>query len=645
MGFLMRRLRDSKAAKVVAFILLLIAVYIFCVVGQQIFYNLQDGIYTRSQADYTRQQMFGQMREDADYITERCLYAENRKEFEQATGTDRPNSAYDLYINNQKVSGDYDGGDIQFSETFDTTDWARNLINRNETGGESEVALSDRTLSGIIAGKQIQLESVQVTIYVRSTVQTEQWDSYYHIQNSAAQRYETRYAFFIPAGITAGVALVLLVFLLWAAGHRKGEDGIILNRFDRIPIDLLFVITLIFFPITFANRYDFFSLCFFGLCLITVGTFTLMSFVARIRLSREWWKNTVIYRLVHKGEKLYDIFSVSIKSGIAKTPFLVKILVVSALVLLIEFFLLTVTYGGIWVLLFVLEKLILIPLVIVVAVWIKHITIATEKMAGGDLDYKVDAGKMGSEFKKQGENLNNIAGGMVEAVEERMRSERMKTELITNVSHDIKTPLTSIINYVDLIQKEEPENERIVEYTEVLSRQSDKLKRLITDLVEASKLSSGNVEVNLIPSDICVMAEQVAGEYQDKLMDKGLTMIASYPEIPIFIMADGRHLWRVFDNLMGNILKYSQENSRVYLAVEKLGETVQITLKNMSKYQLNITEEELMERFVRGDASRNTEGNGLGLSIARSLVQAQRGSLSVSIDGDLFKVILKFPAL
>jgi signal transduction histidine kinase len=234
---------------------------------------------------------------------------------------------------------------------------------------------------------------------------------------------------------------------------------------------------------------------------------------------------------------------------------------------------------------------------------------------------------------------------MITAVAEKMKSERMKTELITNVSHDIKTPLTSIINYADLIGKERTDNDNIKEYTEVLLRQSERLKRLIEDLVEASKASTGNLEVELAPCEASMFITQIAGEYEEKLEKSGLTLVTKINCDSIKIMADGRRMLRVFDNLMNNICKYALENSRVYLSLDaQENNLVMITFKNTSKAELDMSPEELMERFVRGDQSRNTEGNGLGLSIARSLTELQGGTFDISIDGDLFKVILTFPA-
>ena len=252
---------------------------------------------------------------------------------------------------------------------------------------------------------------------------------------------------------------------------------------------------------------------------------------------------------------------------------------------------------------------------------------------------------MVADLRSHGENLNSIAVGMNRAVDERMRSERFKTELITNVSHDIKTPLTSIINYADLIAREPTDNEKIHEYCEVLTRQSERLKKLIEDLVEASKASTGNVEAQLAPCQISVLLTQAAGEYEKRLAAAELTLVTQQMDENVRIMADGRLLWRVLDNIMNNACKYAQPGTRVYLTLAREGGEAVISLKNISREALGIPAEELLERFVRGDSSRTTEGSGLGLSIAQSLTELQGGRLELSIDGDLFTVTLRFPGI
>jgi signal transduction histidine kinase len=267
------------------------------------------------------------------------------------------------------------------------------------------------------------------------------------------------------------------------------------------------------------------------------------------------------------------------------------------------------------------------------------------EIAEGKLDYKVDTKYLILDLKDHGEDLNRIRDGMNIAVDERLKSERMKTELITNVSHDIKTPLTSIINYSDLICREECENENIKEYASVLHNQSERMKRLLDDLVEASKASSGNIDILLAECDARVLISQVSGEYYQRLADAGLDLVCTAPEDEIRIMADGRRLWRVFDNLMNNARKYALSGTRVYVSLEAVGERAVFRFKNISREALSVNVDELSERFVRGDESRNTEGNGLGLSIAKSLTELQGGVFDIIVDGDLFKVTVSFPII
>ena len=245
-------------------------------------------------------------------------------------------------------------------------------------------------------------------------------------------------------------------------------------------------------------------------------------------------------------------------------------------------------------------------------------------------------------FKGTWRRLNRIGEGVNKAVEERLKSERLRTELITNVSHDIKTPLTSIINYADLITKEKTDNPNIQEYAEVLGKQSQKLKRLIENLIEASKASTGNIHVEIKPCNLNVLLAQISGEYEQRLAEQNLVHSLPHHYQMIFLfLADGSQLWRVFDNLLGNICKYALGNTRVYMDVAvKEHDQVEITLKNISKNQLNLSEDELFERFKRGDNSRSTSGNGLGLSIAQSLMRLQNGSLHLVTDGDLFKAVV-----
>lgn len=267
---------------------------------------------------------------------------------------------------------------------------------------------------------------------------------------------------------------------------------------------------------------------------------------------------------------------------------------------------------------------------------------AAKRMRGGDLESKVEEKYLVGCFREFADELNGLADVAMVAAQNQLKSERMKTELITNVSHDIKTPLTSIINYVDLLGKPHTAEEGKT-YVEVLSRQSQRLKKLIDDLMEMSKASTGNVQVEIARIDAVEAVTQALGEFSDKLTAAGLTPVFHQSEEAIFLLADGRLLWRAMSNVLSNAVKYALPGTRLYVDVSAAGDKAIISFKNISGAQLNISAEELMERFVRGDSSRNTEGSGLGLNIAKSLMELQKGQLQLLVDGDLFKVTLVFP--
>ena len=282
-----------------------------------------------------------------------------------------------------------------------------------------------------------------------------------------------------------------------------------------------------------------------------------------------------------------------------------------------------------------------------VAIWfasqLKKIKRGGEAIANGDFYYTINSAELWPMLRMHAYNLNCAAKGMSKAVDDRMKSERFKTELITNVSHDLKTPLTSIVSYVDLLKKENIENENAKEYIEVIDRQSAKLKKLTEDLVEASKVSSGVVAVNKEVLNLGELINQSVGEFSEKLEAAEIIPVINLPENEVAVYTDGRLLWRVFDNLIQNIIKYAQPGTRAYFDLTEAEEKAVLTIKNISKEPLNMTAEALMERFVRGDASRSGEGNGLGLSIAKSLTELCGGTFELTLDGDLYKVTIKIP--
>lgn len=437
------------------------------------------------------------------------------------------------------------------------------------------------------------------------------------------------------------------IILIRKIGWTPEAQTVTAGRFGKIPGDL------------------FTLLCFFWGCVWVISCKNILNNLPRLKdalvfyglfLLISIWLLSIIARI--KAKKLFDNLFVKklgfkIESSWKKLSFAWKMLAVLLGYCLAEGIILLVCVKfwerdaarGVLVSLWLVEKLVLIPLVIVVVQQLATLKTAGKALAEGKTDYKVDEGAFRGALKEHAHHLNSISDGIELAVQERMKSERFKTELITNVSHDIKTPLTSIINYSDLLCKEETDNEKIKEYAQVLHRQSGRLKKLVDDLMEASKASTGSLDVQMEECQVSVLLQQAVGEFEGRLFEKKIDVISKVPEEPVKIMADGKLLWRVFENLLNNICKYTQEGTRVYLSTEKDKNAAEVTFKNISEYPLDITEEELMERFVRGDKSRHTEGNGLGLNIAKSLVELQKGTMKIVIDGDLFKVILRFPTI
>lgn len=443
------------------------------------------------------------------------------------------------------------------------------------------------------------------------------------------------------------LAIACFVFLLCAAGHRRKREEIVPTFIDKVPLDILCVAVFfiegiaacILIEVGYIDSVIIMIQLFVGIGMIMacLAMMTLLSFAVRVKMGK-WWRNSVTYWIFAKIRSLCVMMWKNIgilwKVVVAGCAF-------ATIVIPIGFCMFGAEPE---VVVFVFLEVVILCLVLMLCVLqFRKLQDGGRMIAEGDLQHKIDTTKMFWEFKKHADNLNRIGEGMSHAVDERMKSERFKTELITNVSHDIKTPLTSIINYVDLLEKTDIQNETAREYLEVLERQSARLKKLIEDLMEASKASTGNLSVSVEELEANVFVTQILGEFEEKVANAGLELIINKPEEEIPVCADGRHLWRVVDNLMNNICKYAQPGSRVYINLEQTQDKVLLTFRNMSKYPLNITSEELMERFVRGDSSRNTEGNGLGLSIAKSLMELMNGELSLYVDGDLFKVVLEFP--
>lgn len=532
-------------------------------------------------------------------------------------------------------------------------------------------------LSGIEGGQIQVLKYVKIptdTYYVVSYVQEPLYgkqtilegDMYIQAKLLINFIYRMRYTVIWIVFLSFVLLVASFVFSMSAAGHRRGQEGISRTFLDKIPLDLNFVAVCIIEGILSTLFISVFQSATGISDLLRVSVWMMLAFAAfagilsvlvfcmcfavNVKLGK-WWRRTLSYRVLAKCWKLlrscWRAGLHVVKTLWRSLSLLWKAWVLIGAIALIELFLTaSAAYdAGMLIIFWFLKYLFLCPFLIFALLQMNRLHKGAQKIANGDVHYQIDTSRMFREMKKHGEYLNDIGTGMNRAVSERLKSERFKTELITNVSHDIKTPLTSIINYVDLLQKEQIENEIAQEYLDILKRQSARLKKLIEDLIEASKASSGSLSVTWEQCDMGVMLVQTAGEFEDKLMEKQIQLQMKKPEESIYIQADSRHLWRVIENLMNNICKYSQPSTRAYVDITQEQGQVEVTFRNISKYPLNISSDELMERFVRGDSSRNSEGSGLGLSIAKSLTELMGGTFTLVVDGDLFKVILDFPAM
>lgn len=435
------------------------------------------------------------------------------------------------------------------------------------------------------------------------------------------------------------LTLFCFCFSMASAGHWQNHEGIHLTWLDKIPADVWIIALPSAFFIGWDTFYSEWGRVLFCAALIPVTLLFLCVFAAQCKAGTVIRGSLTarVLRLLWRILRGVTLWLRRIVSGI---PLVWKTALVTAALAFLEFILYVSPSRDP---LFLVVKVLEILAVLAIALNLRTLEKNGKQLSEGDLSTPVDTKRLFGAFRRYGQAMNRLQSGMESAVQEQMRAERMKTELITNVSHDIKTPLTSIVNYVDLLKKEDIPSPAAREYITVLDRQSKRLKKLTEDLVEASKASSGALPVDLQPTDVSVLFSQITGEYQDRLADCHLTLVTQPPAGQPVVLADSKLLSRVMDNLVSNICKYAMPETRVYVSGVTADGQMTMSFKNVSRAELNISPDELMERFVRGDTSRHTEGSGLGLSIARSLVHLMGGTFRLSIDADLFRADVTLP--
>lgn len=480
-----------------------------------------------------------------------------------------------------------------------------------------------------------------------------------------AENYETYSKLMFPmlAGAIFGSVLWLIgmVWLTVTAGRRPEDEEIHLNGFDRWYTEIaagavigIWLAGTIISGTLIANSslgYSHAVVTVIVTCLIC-GTYTMawfligyLSLVRRIKAGT-LWKNSLIRTVLKWIGKCSGKLADFARAFSRNTAEKIKVLLVGGAFLFLQFLIIGCVFSGAGVFLLALMAVDVAVMIFAIrkADGQDRIMDGLKKISDGELQYKIKTDTLTGKQKVMAEYINNIGGGLDAAVENSLKKERMQTELITNVSHDLKTPLTSIINYVDLMKRENPTDPKIQEYLRILDEKSQRLKVLTEDVVEASKASTGNIKLEMNDIDFVEMVQQVIGEFEEKFQEKNLTMMVHFTDEPSIVYADGQRMWRVLENVFGNVVKYAMEGTRVYAEISNRNKKVTFSLKNISAQPLNISADELTERFIRGDVARNTEGSGLGLSIAKSLTELQGGEFKLYLDGDLFKVMITFVA-
>ena len=643
----MTKLSHNLGMKVFACFMVIIMGFVTLASGLGVFIAGASGFYgnqplSYAETPYCESTTYSYAEQVMDWLNSNTALEEIAERF----GADRTNFRFVLFSpENKPLLSNFDKketpatyvGEYRFSLYYDYNDYSNGIL--IEDGDSISITFDGEAATEAVAYSEPVLVTMRCYVAEPLTVSDHYWISYQLYQLTFDMH---NWLILILAG-SALILAAALIYLLCAAGHQNGTDEIVPNLQDKIPLDL-YLAVLIPAVITFEifcldgnplNQMESIGRAVIGILVLSIlALATILTCATRLKMGKYFYQHTITYKVLHWGWKLFAaVFSTGV-DALKALPAMWKVAVAWLVISSVY------VGGGFGA---VLLNLALMFVFCLMASQAQKLQKGGEALAKGKLNHKIDTKGMFSMFRKHGENLNSISKGFSIALEQKMKSEHLKTELITNVSHDIKTPLTSIINYVDLLKKEGLEGQA-AEYIEVLDRQSRRLKKLTEDLVEASKASTGNLKVNLAPTDMGELVAQAVAEYEERLEKAYLEVVLNGLESPTFAMVDGNLTWRVLSNLLSNACKYSQANTRLYIDIKKEADLVTVSMKNISKDALNIPVEELMERFVRGDSSRHTEGSGLGLNIAQSLVGLQKGKFSLEIEGDLFKAYVKFPA-
>ncbi len=553
----------------------------------------------------------------------------------------------------------------QYQESFTYKYFTRNNV---EVGPTDELLQLETGLEdGVIVGKSTTSDLEYVTAHVEDfQIYTSYTPKFAENSNQALSNefieilkpYQTVIYVLVP--ISTMMTILILLYLSISIGHKKGVEGISTTDFDKIPLEIilgigvaiLVIIMLMTFggttPSDISLEVSLIVTAYFSIYIVIAIIFD--TFVRRLK-AKTFWKSTIIGKIFKQLGKLFsklEKFFQELKGTSKFFDKTTKKFILDCVIAIFFAVIILLIFHEDLVFTAVLETVIVVIFIFRLLKAIADYDKIEEKlkeMYEGNNNDTLERKEFLPEFYQSVDYINDISNGFERAIQDRIKSERLKTELITNVSHDIKTPLTSIINYVDLLKKEDIRNEKANEYIEILDSKSQRLKKLIEDLVEASKVSTGNVKLQIEKINIVELLNQAIGEFEDKFEAKKLEILLEAKESEIYILADSRYMYRIVENLFSNISKYALENSRVYIDIIKKSNEVYIEMKNISKEKLNISAEELMQRFVRGDKSRTTEGSGLGISIAQNLTEIQKGVFNLKLDGDLFRVELIFNIL